>query len=350
MQFWHIERDSLFTLSFDRIIDIRLTEEHFKIDKNFDAQSWFSDCYCVFRNQDTDLERVVIRAYGREAFDLRDLPFHHSQREITSGEDWTDFEYWLRISNDFYTPLLSRGPNIKVMQPQWLAEEIRQQLLKDRYGVPFSLLKGTKDIWCRDYMPLQMTNHEFVAFGYRPDYLMDTAAHRKSITDGYEVAYINGFNHVHDRRDIILDGGNTVHSGTKVILTDKVFEENPVLSHDYLCQRLRMSLGAEPLFVPWDANEIYGHTDGVVRFIDEDTVLMTNYAQLDSKMAGRFRRCLEPHFKTIHELRVDIKKPYKNNWAYINWLQTDKVLILPKFNAPEDEQAFEQISTLMPEY
>ena len=77
---------------------------------------------------------------------------------------------------------------------------------------------------------------------------------------------------------------------------------------------------------------------------------MTNYAQLDSKMAGRFRRCLEPHLKKIHELRFDIKKPYKNNWAYINWLQTDKVLILPKFNAPEDEQAFEQISTLMPEY
>ncbi len=126
----HITRDSLFTLSFDRIIDIRLTEEHFKIDKDFDAQSWFSDCYGVFRNQDADLERVVIRAYGREAFYLRDLPFHHSQREISSGEDWTDFEYWLRISNDFYTPLLSRGPNIKVLQPQWLAEEIRQQLLK----------------------------------------------------------------------------------------------------------------------------------------------------------------------------------------------------------------------------
>lgn len=126
----HITRDSLFTLSFDRIIDIRLTEEHFKIDKDFDAQSWFSDCYGVFRNQDADLERVVIRAYGREAFYLRDLPFHHSQRELASGEDWADFEYWLRISNDFYTPLLSRGPNIKVLQPQWLAEEIRQQLLK----------------------------------------------------------------------------------------------------------------------------------------------------------------------------------------------------------------------------
>ena len=25
----------------------------------------------------------------------------------------------------------------------------------DRYGVPHSLLEGTKDIWCRDYMPIQ---------------------------------------------------------------------------------------------------------------------------------------------------------------------------------------------------
>ena len=90
-----------------------------------------SDDYLVYDDsKDARLERVVVRAYGREAFYLRDLPFHHSQRELASGEDWTDFEYWLRISNDFYTPLLSRGPNIKALQPQWLAKEIRQQLLK----------------------------------------------------------------------------------------------------------------------------------------------------------------------------------------------------------------------------
>ena len=100
----HITRDSLFTLSFDRIIDIRLTEEHFKIDKDFDAQSWFSDCYGVFRNQDAELERVVVRAYGREAFYLRDLPFHHSQRELASGEDWTYFEYWLRMNSQQPSP------------------------------------------------------------------------------------------------------------------------------------------------------------------------------------------------------------------------------------------------------
>ena len=58
----------------------------------------------------------------------------------------------------------------------------------DRHGVPHSLLEGTRDIWCRDYMPVQMTDHEFVSFDYHPDYLLDTQAHRRSISDGYAVA------------------------------------------------------------------------------------------------------------------------------------------------------------------
>ena len=29
-------------------------------------------------------------------------------------------------TSDFWTPLLSRGAAIKVMQPQWLADEIRK--------------------------------------------------------------------------------------------------------------------------------------------------------------------------------------------------------------------------------
>lgn len=220
----------------------------------------------------------------------------------------------------------------------------------DKYDVPHSLLQDTRDIWCRDYMPQQVTPHEFAAFQYRPDYLLDTKEHEESITDGYEVAKANGIDFIHDERGIKLDGGNTVHGSGKVIFTSKIFEENPGMPYDYLCRMLRMNLGAEPVFIPWDAKEIYGHTDGIVRFVDEDTILMTNYAQWDSRMAERFKKCLKPHFKRIKELKFNVRKPYKNNWAYINWLQTDKVLILPKFNVSEDDQAFKQISRYMPQY
>lgn len=108
--------------------------------------------------------------------------------------------------------------------------------------------------------------------------------------------------------------------------------------------------GAEIIILPWDTNEIYGHTDGIVRFIDDDSVLMTNYAQFDPAMATRFRRILQTHFKKVYELSFKAAKPHKYSWAYINWLQTDKVLILPKFGIPEDLEAYEQISKLMLKY
>ena len=45
-------------------------------------------------------------------------------------DDYSDFELTLRPTPDFYTPLLSRGPLIKVLSPQWLADEIKKQHLE----------------------------------------------------------------------------------------------------------------------------------------------------------------------------------------------------------------------------
>ncbi len=220
----------------------------------------------------------------------------------------------------------------------------------ERYGVEYRFLHGAKDIWCRDYMPIQIYGNHFSLFGYHPDYLLDTPEHRESITDNLQVSRQCSNTFISDQRGILLDGGNVVHSGTKVIMTSKVFEENPGFRVRELSRMLEDSFGARVIFLPWDPNEIYGHTDGIVRIIDEDTVLLTNYAQFDSRMADRFKRCLKPHFKHVKELHFKVSKLNKNSWAYINWLQTDKVLILPKFNIPEDEQAFRQIEKLMPDY
>lgn len=220
----------------------------------------------------------------------------------------------------------------------------------DLYGVPHSLLKRTKDIWCRDYMPIQNTEESFIAFGYRPDYLMDTRKHRATITDGYNAAVSNHFFNLSDFRHVIVDGGNLVHCGSKAIMTTKVFEENPWMDAEELCRLLRTRLDAEIIFLPWDTEEIFGHTDGLVRFIDEDTVLMTNYGQIDKRMAERFRRILKARFKNVAELHYKGRHSSEHSWAYINWLQTDRVLIIPKFGIPEDKQALEQISALMPDY
>ena len=38
-------------------------------------------------------------------------------------------------------------------------------------GVPIEVIPGTADIWCRDYMPIQLDQDRFCQFVYAPDYL-----------------------------------------------------------------------------------------------------------------------------------------------------------------------------------
>ena len=115
-----------FTLAFDRIVYLEISDEKFTYDKEFDPAGWFKDSYGIVRDSDVPAEKVVIRAFGKEANYLRDLPLHHSQVEICNEEEFSDFELWLSPTSDFWTPILSRGSAIKVMKPQWLADEIRR--------------------------------------------------------------------------------------------------------------------------------------------------------------------------------------------------------------------------------
>jgi hypothetical protein len=59
----------------------------------------------------------------------------------------------------------------------YISSLLRQQYpavvsaLKDILGESLQEIDGTKDIWCRDYMPVQLDTHRFVQFRYDPDYL-----------------------------------------------------------------------------------------------------------------------------------------------------------------------------------
>lgn len=116
----------LFTLAFDRIQSVELTDEKYHYDKDCDPLTWFRDCYGIVRSPDVPVEKVIIRAFGREPNYLRDLPLHHSQKEIEKADGYSDFELMLSPTADFFSPLLARGSAIKILQPQWLADEIKR--------------------------------------------------------------------------------------------------------------------------------------------------------------------------------------------------------------------------------
>ena len=114
--------------SFDRIKELIISNETFELDEDFDAEDYFSECYGVVRMEEMPVERIVLRAYGDESLYLRDLPVHHSQMEIGSGDGYTDFECYVRPTLDFCGYILSRGSRLQVLKPQSLIDKIHKML------------------------------------------------------------------------------------------------------------------------------------------------------------------------------------------------------------------------------
>lgn len=118
----------LFIFSLDRIESIELLQTKFTVNKYFDAEAYFNDCFGIMVDGSLKAERIVLRAYGLEPFYLRDLPIHHTQKEIKKTEEYTDYELKLRPAEDFIEHLLSLSTRVRVMEPVWLVKEMQQRL------------------------------------------------------------------------------------------------------------------------------------------------------------------------------------------------------------------------------
>jgi predicted DNA-binding transcriptional regulator YafY len=73
---------------------------------------------------DDKIEKVVVKAYDQFADYLRTLPMHESQKELSSDDESTLFEYHVKPTFEFYQLLLAQGDQIEVMEPQSVREEM----------------------------------------------------------------------------------------------------------------------------------------------------------------------------------------------------------------------------------
>ncbi len=123
------KKGDLFIFSLDRIESIEILQTKYTIDKNFDAEAYFNDCFGIMVDGSQKTERILLRAYGLEPYYLRDLPVHHTQKVIKKTDEYTDYELKLRPAEDFIEYLLSLSTWVKVMEPAWLVKEMQQRLM-----------------------------------------------------------------------------------------------------------------------------------------------------------------------------------------------------------------------------
>ena len=130
-QRWYLlalnDEEQMRIYALDRVTMMELTDEIFKIPADFSAQTYFSEYFGVLTT-DTPLAHVVVRAHNWMPNYLRTLPLHHSQRELESTADYTDFSYDIRPTSDFLGELLRHSNGIEVLEPQDLREKMRQMI------------------------------------------------------------------------------------------------------------------------------------------------------------------------------------------------------------------------------
>jgi len=212
------------------------------------------------------------------------------------------------------------------------------ELALTKNGIIPKQIANTKDVWAVDYMPIQITKDRFVKFVYSPDYLK-SKMWAKSISDVGEFCK----NKITELiiSDIVLHGRNIIKCNDKIIMCDKVFSENPSYTRTKLIHKLRELFEVDKLFfIPQHPKDFTGHADGMVRFLDENTVLINN----NSKEKEEFQRALKIAIHNAGLEYIEIPyNPYNNkkisqaNGVYMNYLEMSNLIFLPTYNMKEDD-------------
>lgn len=211
-----------------------------------------------------------------------------------------------------------------------------------------------KNEWCRDYMPVKGANGINVLFKYNPSYLMGAITNEKTIPQQSQVC--DELNITYKQSQIIMDGGAIDIFGKKAIISDRVLNENTTAwqnGHPLIFAKIKQELGLDELIVvpeyPFDE---YGHVDGMVRFIDENKVLVNDPVLEDEIMAGepeydlnRYKTWKENFYTSIANagLKTSLLVCVPDGeggtakGVYMNFLRLKTCIIMPVFNDPEND-------------
>ncbi len=221
----------------------------------------------------------------------------------------------------------------------------------EKHHIKYGFLEGTKDIWCRDYMPVQTKSGKLIQFKYEPSYLRKDNEWDESRSDVKEICRLNNIDA--EPSDINLDGGNVLICDDRAIISDRVFSENKDWNREKLVEELGRLLECEIIIIPAENDDMTGHADGMVRFVNRNTILGNQLADEYKYWREGMQKVLEQYGLTYIDVPFfmpkDPKHPLSAVGVYVNYLEVNNLIVLPVFGRDEDEQVISIIKGIFPD-
>ena len=220
-----------------------------------------------------------------------------------------------------------------------------KELLKR--GERWKLLEKTRDIWCRDFLPIYGAGGVPVQFRYEPTYLVGKDRYRSRHDEFLpELGISPRF------CDLKLDGGNLLLHGGTAIASERVFSENSDRDEKEVEEAIRSVLELDRLIViPCDPPErdMTGHADGMCRFIDDKHILLNDFHPESKEVKENVGKILSDAGFEVIPLKVDSGYYKENDWlCAINFYESEGTLYVPVLGTIYEDDVLRKLERHFP--
>lgn len=255
--------------------------------------------------------------------------------------------------------------HLEIATEKWsrYGEKVAKKLQSIQEIEIIPITNNSKNVWCRDYMPVKSASGKYVHFMYQPSYMIgakykDKFPVREKLQSKFQLTN-------YTTSEIILDGGAIEIFGKKGIVSDRVFRDNKNKGESEIYDELKKVLDLEQLIViPQYPYDFTGHVDGLVRFIDENRVVVNDLKkefeeaqndknsyrkQLIENWIYAYKSALINAGLQMEELPTSIPEggsPNSGEGIYTNFLLLEDLIIMPGYDKPEDKMAADRLSDL----
>lgn len=135
---WNPYYQRLMIYAVDRIYGMEiLTDKRFKMPEDFVPSEFFENFYGIIANNQSKVEKVILKVSAGQANYMRSLPLHWTQEEIKRSDEYSLFELRICPEFDFQQEILSKGEDFEVIEPVWLRKELAGKIKRmwNKYNV-----------------------------------------------------------------------------------------------------------------------------------------------------------------------------------------------------------------------
>lgn len=256
------------------------------------------------------------------------------------------------IHDPYYKPAFQRIVDFQINYAQSILGNDNVVILVDEDTKPYFtgkvpedilLVDDVRDIWMRDFTTVNPIKPVQFIYTWASMSEKQSKAVQKSFS-----RFAGRYQIQRAKTDLMIDGGNLVDDYAGRVITTTRFMEDNELSYDEAKQELKMVLGAKEVAILEPDEEVLAHSDGMVSWIDKNTLLVNDYSKTPS-----FRTTVMDELKTsfpsakIVEVPVEYKTNPKGQWdgfesacgVNLNATVTHNNIYVPTFNMPHDQKA-----------